>query len=660
MINDSAHVKIGSVTYVIAEDEEPHYNHSFESLFAPASSIAGEIAKDQLRPEKILWSITDWIGGEGGRIYYPQDPTRYDLASLMNPTVRGQLTTRTERRRSAVARAGANADTASRPAGISTYGSALIAWEDNIIASTDAITWASAQDVTPAMSGASYADAIADGINAAFLPSAGGAADAIPVVTADVATNAWADAQTGTEPNPPMVAAVLNGVPYTLGETGTQFKLLKKDTIMDDAGNWGATIVFDTDIIPGGTWGTNHWTSIVSAETALYFSFSTLSTGYIWELRADIGRPFWTAPPGFVIKKLIYQQGVLFILGNRQAAGKQFAELHAIPLQTQSPDLIASPRKHQNTEVKDFSIGCAGPDAYLFCADATSGKIFLYDIRNDGLHLFDDLANGGTGDGMDFVVGTDKLAFLAMHGSRLFGATWEPSTGADTSLQVFSYDDLEPANRDDSQAISATLETAEWDMGLPMELKALNGFYVTFKVTDSGTTSGLVANSRIKISYSTDDSAYTDLTVITSATTPTGAKGRVFQQVSTGSSTVLFSRLKVKITLDNNSTAVAPPIVFSVVADTQPMAYAEYWDMVVRVEDENSNERPLSRANDGSFLRDNLEDLATNKSIVTLLDGYRYQQPDRYTTHTVMVEQIGDDIRTLGEGVMRVRMRAIA
>jgi len=197
-------------------------------------------------------------------------------------------------------------------------------------------------------------------------------------------------------------------------------------------------------------------------------------------------------------------------------------------------------------------------------------------------------------------------------------------------------------------------------MGLPMELKALNGFYITYKVTDSGTTSGLVANSRIKISYSIDDASYVDLTTITSATTPTGAKGRVFQQVSTGSSTVLFSRLKVKITLDNNAQAVAPPIVFSVVADTQPMAYAEYWDMILKVEDEAQNERPLSHANDGSWLRDNLEDLCTNKAIVTLLDGYRYQQPDRYTTHTVMVEQIGDDIVTLGEGKMRVRMRAIA
>src|SRR5207344_1734585 len=120
----------------------------------------------------------------------------------------------------------------------------------------------------------------------------------------------------------------------------------------------------------------------------------------------------------------------------------------------------------------------------------------------------------------------------------------------------------------------------------------------TYKVTDAATTSGLIANSRIKISYSIDDAAYVDLSVIDSTTEPSGPKGRVFQQVSTGDNTVKFSRLKMKITLDNNSTTVAPPVVFGVTAEAQLMAYAETWDLAVRVEDEDSNERPLTRQNE--------------------------------------------------------------
>lgn len=657
MLASGAHVSIGGVEYVLAIDEEPHYHHRFESLFSPTQAIAGEIAKQQIRPEKLLWAWTDWSGGEGGRIYYPQDPTNYDVGSLINATIRGQLTTRPQRFRSAVARAGTNADTGKRPVGISSYANALIAWEDNIITATDAETWSAAQDTTPAMSGADFADAITEGNNAAFLPAAGGPGDVIPVVQADTSTTAWADAHTGTTILVPIVGAVVDGAAYTWASIGGELRLSKKTGVMDNASDWGATLIFSSEVPVTGTWGTDFWTSAVSTETGLFVSFSSKSTGYIWEMRQDVARPYWTAPPGFVIKKLLYHQGILFALGNQVSAGKQFAGIWAIPLSTRSPIFIGAPRKHQNTELTDFSIGCPGAGSTIFVADRVSGKIFIYDIALDALHLFDDLTNGGTGDGMSY--GADeRISFLAMHGSRLFGAT-DTSGGTDTSLQVFSYDDLEPANRDDSQSITATVESPEWDFGVPMELKGLIGFYITFKVTDSGTTSGLLANSRIKVSYSIDDSAYTDLTVITSATTPTGAKGRVFQQVSTGSSTVKFSRLKMKITLDNNATAVAPPILFGVTAEAQLLAYAETWDLAVRVENETSNERPTTRANVASFLRDNLEDLATNKNIVTFLDGYRYEDPNHSTTHTVVVEDPDDEIRTPAEGVMRVKLRAI-
>ena len=150
MLASSGHVSIGGVEYLLAVDEDPPYPHRFESLFAPTSAIAGEIAKEQIRPEKLLWAITDWSGGEGALIFYPQDPTSYDIGSLINATTRGKLTTRPARDRDAVARTGAHATTEKRPAGTSAYANAFIAWEDNIITSTDTLAWTSAQDVSPA------------------------------------------------------------------------------------------------------------------------------------------------------------------------------------------------------------------------------------------------------------------------------------------------------------------------------------------------------------------------------------------------------------------------------------------------------------------------------------------------------------------------------
>src|SRR3989304_5200553 len=150
MLASSAHVSIGGVEYVLAIDEDPHYYHRFESLFAPTSAIAGEIAKEQIRPEKLLWAITDWSGGEGALIFYPQDPTSYDIGSPLQPTTRGERTPRPARDRDLVARTGANATTEQRPAGTAAHANAFIAWEDNIITSTDTLAWTSAQEVTPA------------------------------------------------------------------------------------------------------------------------------------------------------------------------------------------------------------------------------------------------------------------------------------------------------------------------------------------------------------------------------------------------------------------------------------------------------------------------------------------------------------------------------
>ena len=650
-------------------DDEPHTAHDLDTLFANTQAIAGEIAKDQLHPDRILWSLTDFIGGEGATIYYPQNPTQYDQASLMNVTKRGQLTTRTERRRSNVARAAASTITsnARRVAGASAYTHAVIGWEQNIVVSTDAITWTNTTDTTPQLLDSDIADAISDGTNVAFTAfTLGGSAtaDAIPVVSVDASTTTWADANTGTLPDIPIVGTVLDGVPYTFGLDST-LKVFKKAAVMDTAADWAATIIYNTGIAPVGTWGTDYWTSAVAGETAIYVSYSTKSHSFVWEIQNDVGRPFFTGDPGFSVKKLLFKRGILFLVGNNAGAGSNFARLEAIPIQTGTSVTAAEPRKHLATSLGTFAVGCPGNGDYLFLGDENSGKIFLYDIQHDALSLFDDLANGGTGDGVVFTANTHKISTMFMHGARLCLAITEPGDTNNTNLQVVSYDDLEVQSRDDSQAISATLETAEWDGGLPMELKGLIGFYVNFKVTDAATTSGLIANSRITISYKTEGAAaYTDTTIITSATTPTGVKGRVFIAAPTGTNTVAFNRLKVKITLDNNATAVAPPIHYSTIVEMAPMAYSEVWDLLVRVEDETQNERTTLRANKAPYLRDALEDLVQNKDIVTFLDGSRYPWPHStaqpgYTTHTVRVESVKDHIVAGAEGFAQVRLRAV-
>jgi hypothetical protein len=642
--------------------------------------------------------------------------------------------------------------------------------------------------------------------------------DVLISVDGSPATPTFADIFSGTILlDAPYVTEVLDGVWYAWGLDGaasSALSLIKGGVL--SAANAG-TLIYNSGLRPTGAWGSEYWTDIEAGQGQLFFSFATPSGSVVYTSEADVGRTFYTSEPGFVIKKLIYKLGVLFLVGAQVSAGKQFACIYAIPISTESPIQIATPRRHKNTELQSWEAGCAGPGSTLYLAECLSGKIFVYDMQRDSLSLFDDLANGGTGDGLSFTpdgsllpsatstmesttlaltgwtkesgttgildttaprsgthhltgssdvvlvtatgvagipvrastsytmqaytrdagavgtglsiairwytiagaliststsstfsssttytahsvvatspsnatyaalvlnhgtqtfytddvtfrltsaTGSDRLAFLAMHGSRLFGATWQP-TGAGTSLQVITYEDLVKENRDASQAITASLESGEWDFGVPQEQKALIGFYVTYEVTDATTASGLLANSRITISYATDNDisatpAYTALDTITS-TTNVLAKGRHFIQISDADATVKFSRLKIKIAIDNNSTAVAPPIIYSVVAEAQLMAYAETWDLAVKVQDQGSGDPPRSRQVQASELRDNLLDLALNKSVVEFIDGTRYavKEGARSTTHTVMVEDPTDVIIEGAEGFMQLKLRSV-
>jgi hypothetical protein len=803
VLPSGADVQIGEHEYVLARQEQGHYVHRFESLFANATAIAGEVAAQQLRPEKLLWSWTDWSGGEGARIYYPQDPTTYDVGSLINGTERGALTTRARRRRSSVARAGSAADTSSRPAGGSAWNKALIAWENEIIYSRDAAAWASVANLTSG-SGSSYYGANTDGRYLIVGKTVEGTANIVDSIDGSVDTPTVAD-----------IFEVLDGNVYSWGLNASGALNLVKLAGANTTS--GGTSIYPAQITPTGAFGTDYWIDMEQAESSLFMSLGTPSGSLIFTSEADVGRIYTTFQNGFCVKKLVYHEGVVFCLGARFAAGKKFAEIVGLPLQTGNRITVARPRRHRNEQLPEFSIGTAGPGATIFCADENSGKIFIYDMEADALHLFDDLANGGTGDGVSFtpfggllasnVAGvegaslsaagwtqetatvqlstgtphdgashlslltgtnvtavtatgfngvviepstlytatayhrrstaasgtrdigirwydssgvfistdratavtdssvtytqitvsatspstaafaalecrntqftgatffdsftlqagavisqTDKLAFLAVHGARLFGATYQPQTGTGTSLQVISWDDLLRENRDGLQPIEATVESATWDFGLPHEIKALTGMYVTFEVTDNDTASGLVEDSRVTVSYSVDGGAFVDLPTV-DATTESIIKGRTFQLISDGDATVTFTRLKLKATLDNNETSdTQPPVVFSVTAEAQLVAYAETWDLIVQLEDEEHAERPSSRQVRADELRDDLLSLVTDRAFVTLLDGARYTLPGVFSTHTVIVEDPTDIIDTQAQGTMRIRLRAV-
>lgn len=73
-------VEINGVGYTLAEDAEgEHYTLSGEPLRPPnAVTIQGESnQKFQMRPDVLVWSLTDWSGGEGQQKFNPKSANRW-------------------------------------------------------------------------------------------------------------------------------------------------------------------------------------------------------------------------------------------------------------------------------------------------------------------------------------------------------------------------------------------------------------------------------------------------------------------------------------------------------------------------------------------------------------------------------------------------------
>src|SRR5690606_39665634 len=80
MIDRQYHIELNGVGYRLAEDAEgQHYIRTYEPLRPPnAGVVQGEqSAKFQVRPDTLLWSLTDWSGGAGQFLFDLENPNRH-------------------------------------------------------------------------------------------------------------------------------------------------------------------------------------------------------------------------------------------------------------------------------------------------------------------------------------------------------------------------------------------------------------------------------------------------------------------------------------------------------------------------------------------------------------------------------------------------------
>jgi hypothetical protein len=93
----------------------------------------------------------------------------------------------------------------------------------------------------------------------------------------------------------------------------------------------------------------------------------------------------------------------------------------------------------------------------------------------------------------------------------------------------------------------------------------------------------------------------------------------------------------------------------------EAQAFQQTWELIVRLKKpmRNTKAGKLTSISRPGEARDYLRTIAQAGTAVTFIDGYRYQQDGRTTTHTVTVESPEDIIIRKGEGSMRLTLREV-
>jgi len=415
-----------------------------------------------------------------------------------------------------------------------------------------------------------------------------------------------------------------------------------------DYSKFGSTAV-------GGWWGDS-----VAGDDRVFALLGMGGKTIIYHYYRGAFTDIWNLPPGFTVKSMVYQNGVLYVAGHWSGEGTAdgYAGLYALDVNRMQPLFLNYFRKQQNTNLQMEEMAPSYGNQ-IMAAAAVSGKLFVYDSEFNAVSMLDDLV----------LTGGDKVSDMVTIGPKRLVAIYRATGAASTAFTTYCYSMDEPPSRESVGTVTGFFESPQYNFAQPHLTKGLVGFYAVWTVEDATTTSGLLANQRITIEYAVDGGTYTALTAITSATTPSsGVKGRHFIAVPSGSTTVKFFNLKVKVTLDNNaSTGVKPPILESVIAVALPVDFVNLWQLALDLRDEDSTQpernRVVNRGAKASVLRDLLRAIATNRKAVTFVDGYRYAGRAGFGTqsssHTVFLEVMQDSIDRNAEGVMRVRLREL-
>ena len=653
MLASGAHVSLGGVEYLVDESVENHYIYHGQSVQLPGETT-DEPGSVSPRRNTLLWHVTDWVGGEGNRRFYPDEDDVYWYGLGLNGRIRGQLQ--------------------GRPTRASTTTTPTDGKKRCYLANAIGVTWlaGSRQLWFSSDHGASFTAITTIGTGTLDVRAIAGDADAIYVAAGDgtnrmvVKHTSAAAGSTATTvisshaaAAPWIGAALMEGrlylwtgrklfecdvgetLPLTLNSTYRKVYDTQADLTYSN---------FDSSATTG--W----WSGCVAADQSIIMMSGSGGVTRVHEFRAGAGRPIWDLVEGFTGRAVTVANNIVYVAGHFLSETGTQAEggaLYALPLTTRQPLFLKHFRRGTGTA---FHLNCMAPSygAQVLIGGHDSGDVFVYDAEFNALSLLDDVVFGGNkGAGAVLTSGPKRLL-----------AQYEPDETTSTTYTIYNWADDE--NRSTEAVASPVILTqGMYDFGQPHVTKALLGFHVTYAVEGS-TTSGLATNQRIIIRYGLDEAPDTTLGAIVSTTTPSsGVLGRHFVQVSDASSTKKFFNLSFDIQMDNNNqSGTKLPLVYAVTPEAMPLENRETWELVVRTKDEQDRggyTRLSHRQDRADVLRGNLRTLFSNRAIFTFLDGYRYPEKSgtASSTHTVYIEEMQDAIARGAEGSVYLRVVAV-
>lgn len=651
MIGDF-HVELNGVKYRLAEDAEGHHYRKVRSPLRAqtAGIVQGESGKFQLRPDLLAWTISDWSGGEGNKVYSDEFASQYYYGYNINPFKEAGSLQLGPKLSVAKDSGGTNPFTVP---GFVVPASEDVFWVDGSDSTFGIYLWDGVNEKFGTLIANATQDDLAD------LTHGFGDDGWVYYVENNFPTTnhiVWRMNAAGTKEQlslarsphaPPSIGGVIRKFFYVIEqETGTNsINVFEYD--LTDTQPITPTEVYAVEF--GMEVGIGRVPRVVTGANAIWFYSNQGNLGTLHRVTpttsasAGFGEETLRLP-GVQFEGIWYQLGFVYLLARQDGRtviyyydtiNENFGVTYRAPAQR---DMIA--------EVDN-------PWAYTLHGVSGFLSFFVHNTgpngskRDRSLMAFNQLTGGVAALGL-FDVGTIEVPDdWATNSLQWF------STAVHANGDIFFSVSWNKTSTDKYRCIHADVTKFTTDTGV-ME-SAVNDFgVVDEKVLTTITliTEPLPANTSVTVKYQLDQSG-TWLTAGTSSTTNSTEKVFV---VSTDATTRTFRNLQIRLELDTTDDTVTP-VVRGVRSYATVLKALQTWDLLLKVDDELG--RIQNRSWSGAKLISNVETAGDGETVVAFKDGYQAREANQEDEYDVVVDDYQVILSRPGEGIIQVRLREV-